>query len=112
MPVDGFTTSKVLTMEYISGQKVTSFVPLRRPKIRGPELALELFRAYLKQILIDGFYHADPHPGNVFLTDDGRIALIDLGMVARISDGMQKKLLRLTLSISEGRTDEAVGICR
>jgi predicted unusual protein kinase regulating ubiquinone biosynthesis (AarF/ABC1/UbiB family) len=81
---------------------------LSRPEIKGSELADELFMAYLKQILIDGFYHADPHPGNVFLTEDGRIALIDLGMVARISDRMQKKLLRLTLSISEGKTDEAV----
>ena len=108
MPVDEYTTSKVLTMEYISGQKVTSIIPLRRPEIQGSELAHELFQAYLKQILIDGFYHADPHPGNVFLTDDGRLALIDLGMVARISDGMQKKLLRLTLSISEGKADEAL----
>ena len=40
-------------------------------------------RAYLKQIIVDGVFHADPHPGNVFLTDDGRIALIDLGMVGR-----------------------------
>jgi predicted unusual protein kinase regulating ubiquinone biosynthesis (AarF/ABC1/UbiB family) len=79
MPVDACTTSKVLTMEYIRGHKVTSISPLRKPEIEGPELAEELFRAYLKQILIDGFYHADPHPGNVFLTDDGRIALIDLG---------------------------------
>ena len=44
-------------------------------------LAEELFRAYLQQILVDGFFHADPHPGNVFLTDDYRVALIDLGMV-------------------------------
>lgn len=108
LPIEAYTTSKVLTMEHIRGQKVTSILPLRKPEIEGPELADELFRAYLKQILIDGFYHADPHPGNVFLTDDGRIALIDLGMVARISNGMQKKLLRLILSVSEGRTDEAV----
>ncbi len=108
MPIETLTTSKVLTMEYIRGQKVTSIVPLRRQEINGSELADELFRAYLKQILIDGYYHADPHPGNVFLTEDGRIALIDLGMVARISDGMQKKLLRLTLSISEGKAEEAV----
>lgn len=108
LPVETHTTSKVLTMDYIRGQKVTSIVPLRRREIDGSELAEELFRAYLKQILLDGFYHADPHPGNVFLTDDGRIALIDLGMVARISEGMQKKLLRLTLSISEGKGEEAV----
>ena len=108
LPIDAYTTSKVLTMEYIRGQKVTSIVPLRRQEINGWELADELFSAYLKQILVDGYYHADPHPGNVFLTEDGRIALIDLGMAARISDGMQKKLLRLTLSISDGRAEDAV----
>jgi predicted unusual protein kinase regulating ubiquinone biosynthesis (AarF/ABC1/UbiB family) len=108
LPVEECTTSKVLTMEHIRGHKVTDILPLRKEEIRGSELADELFGAYLKQILIDGFYHADPHPGNVFLTDDGRIALIDLGMVARISDGMQRKLLRFTLSISEGKAEEAV----
>lgn len=108
MPVAGFSTAKVLAMDYIRGQKVTSIVPLRRQEINGSDLAAELFRAYLKQILIDGWYHADPHPGNVFLTEDGRIALLDLGSVARISDGMQKKLLGLTLAISESNTEEAV----
>ncbi len=73
-------------------------------------LAEELFKAYLKQVLVDGFFHADPHPGNVFLTDDGRIALIDLGMTARIAPGMQEKLLKLLLAISEGRADDAAVI--
>ena len=53
----------------------------RADRDRRRALAEELLRAYLKQILVDGFFHADPHPGNVFLTDDGRVALIDLGMV-------------------------------
>lgn len=108
MPIEALTTSKVLTMDYIRGQKVTNILALQRQEVNGPELAEELFKAYLKQILIDGYYHADPHPGNVFLTEDGRIALLDLGMVAQISDGMQKKLLRLTLSVSEGKAEEAV----
>lgn len=107
-PVKELTTSKVLTMDFISGGKITRLGPLRRMEINGSLLAQELFSAYLQQILVDGFYHADPHPGNVFLTDDGRIALIDLGMVARISKGLQKLLLRLTLAISEGRAEEAV----
>ena len=50
-----------------------------------PRSPSQLFDAYLDQILVDGFFHADPHPGNVLLTDDGRLALIDLGMVARVS---------------------------
>jgi predicted unusual protein kinase regulating ubiquinone biosynthesis (AarF/ABC1/UbiB family) len=76
----------------------------------GSALAEELFRAYLQQILVDGFFHADPHPGNVFITDDYRIALLDLGMVGRIMPGLQEQLLQLLLAISEGRGDDAADI--
>jgi predicted unusual protein kinase regulating ubiquinone biosynthesis (AarF/ABC1/UbiB family) len=61
-------------------------------------------------VLIDGFFHADPHPGNVFLTNDGRTALLDLGMIGRLNSNMQENLLRLLLAISEGNGDEAVKI--
>jgi ubiquinone biosynthesis protein len=109
-PIDDFTTSRVLTMDYIAGKKITSLSPLRLMELDGPELSEEIFRAYLKQILVDGFFHADPHPGNVFITDDNRIAIIDLGMVGHISGTFQENLLRLLLNISEGRGDEAVEV--
>jgi ubiquinone biosynthesis protein len=109
-PIETFTTSRVLTMTYIEGKKITSISPLRLLDIPAHELADELFRAYLKQILVDGLFHADPHPGNVLLTDDDRIALIDLGMVSRLLPGFQEKLLRLLLAISEGRGEEAAEI--
>jgi predicted unusual protein kinase regulating ubiquinone biosynthesis (AarF/ABC1/UbiB family) len=108
--VEDFTTSRVLTMEYVPGKKVTSQSPLRLLELDGEGLSDELFRAYLKQILVDGFFHADPHPGNVFVTDDNRIALIDLGMVAHIGSGFQENLLRLLFAISEGRGDEAAEV--
>jgi predicted unusual protein kinase regulating ubiquinone biosynthesis (AarF/ABC1/UbiB family) len=97
-------------MEYIPGKKITELTPLRLMEIDGASLARELFRAYLKQILLDGFVHADPHPGNVFLTGDDRIALLDLGMVTRLLPGFQDNLLRLLLAISEGRGEEAADI--
>lgn len=106
-PIEAFTTSRVLTMEYIPGKKITDLSPLRIMEIDGPGLADELFRAYLQQILVDGVFHADPHPGNVFLTDDERIALLDLGMVGRLMTGFHDNLLRLLLAISEGRGEEA-----
>lgn len=106
-PVLDYTTSRLLTMEYIPGKKITEVSPLRIVEIDGPGLAAEIFRAYLKQILVDGVFHADPHPGNVFLVDDERIALLDLGMVARLMRSFQDNLLRLLLSISEGRGEEA-----
>jgi predicted unusual protein kinase regulating ubiquinone biosynthesis (AarF/ABC1/UbiB family) len=109
-PVDDYTTSRVLTMEFVRGKKITSLSPLAHLEIDGASLAEELFQAYLKQILIDGFFHADPHPGNVFLTDDGRIALLDLGMVGRISPELQEQLVKLVLAISEGKGPEAAQI--
>ena len=109
-PIDDYTTSRVLTMEYISGTKITSLSQVARLDLDGAGLAEDLFRAYLRQILVDGFFHADPHPGNVFVTETGKIALIDLGMVARITPRMQEHLLQLLLAISEGRSEEAVTV--
>lgn len=106
-PIDDYCTTRILTMEYIPGKKITSLSSLRLLEIDGPDLADQLFHAYLKQILIDGLFHADPHPGNVFITDDDRIALLDLGMVGRLTRTFQDNLLRLLLAISEGRGDEA-----
>ncbi|HAF22291.1 MAG TPA: ABC transporter [Blastocatellia bacterium] len=109
-PVEDFCTSRVLTMEYMTGKKITELSPLRLMEIDGPGLARELFRAYLKQILLDGFVHADPHPGNVFLTDDEQIGLLDLGMVARLLPGFRDNVLRLLLAIAEGRGEEAAEV--
>lgn len=106
-PIDDYTTTRVLTMEYIEGKKITALNPLRLLEVDGSLLADELFSAYLKQFLVDGIFHADPHPGNVFVTDDDRIALLDLGMVGRVTRTFQDNLLRLLLAISEGRGEVA-----
>jgi predicted unusual protein kinase regulating ubiquinone biosynthesis (AarF/ABC1/UbiB family) len=105
-PVRDYTTGRVLTMEFVSGKKVTALGPLARLELDGSDLADALFGAYLDQILRDGFFHADPHPGNVFVTDDGRIALIDLGMVARVAPEAQARLVKLLLALSDGRGEE------
>ena len=107
-PVDDYTTSRVLTMDYIDGVKITKLSDVAKLELPGKELADELFRAYLKQILIDGFFHADPHPGNVFVTRDKRIALLDLGMVAYIPPQLQTNLTQLVFAISEGRSEDVV----
>jgi ubiquinone biosynthesis protein len=106
-PIMDYTTERVLTMEYIPGVKITKLSPLARLEINGAELAEDLFKAYLDQVLVDGFFHADPHPGNVFVTDDHKIALIDLGMTAKVEPGIREKLLKLLLHVSEGRGHEA-----
>ena len=110
-PIDDYTTRKVLTMEYVEGTKITELSPIARLDFDGPALAEELFRAYLQQVLVDGIFHADPHPGNVFLTEDRRrIVLLDLGMVGHTSPAMQESLLKLLLAVSEGQSDQAAEI--
>ncbi|HEX7182104.1 MAG TPA: AarF/ABC1/UbiB kinase family protein [Thermoanaerobaculia bacterium] len=109
-PVDDYTTSRVLTMDYVSGTKITELSPLAVIDIDGSALADDLVKAYLDQILVDGFFHADPHPGNLLITRDGRLALIDLGMIARVDPAMQEKLLKLILAITDGRGHEAAQI--
>jgi ubiquinone biosynthesis protein len=109
-PVDDYTTSVVLTMDYVEGRNVSALGPLAQLDLDGTELAQQLFRAYLDQILVHGFVHADPHPGNVLLTADHRLALIDLGMVTRVSPQMQDELLRLLLAISEGKGTDVAAV--
>lgn len=109
-PVPDYSTRRVLTMDYVQGRKITALGPLARLDIQGAALAEELFKAYLKQVLVDGIFHADPHPGNVFITDDGHIALLDLGMVGHTTPGMQDNLLKLLLAISEGNSDQAAEV--
>src|SRR5207244_10128921 len=68
-PLSPYTT----LFRSVSGTKITVLSPVARLELDGAELGEQLFRAYLKQILVDGFFHADPHPGNVLVTDDGTI---------------------------------------
>jgi predicted unusual protein kinase regulating ubiquinone biosynthesis (AarF/ABC1/UbiB family) len=110
LPVQDYTTHKILTMDFIEGIKITELTPLARLDLDGAVLAEELFRAYLQQVLIDGVFHADPHPGNIFLTVDNKIALLDLGMVGHTSPAMQENLLKLLLAVSEGQSDQACDI--
>jgi predicted unusual protein kinase regulating ubiquinone biosynthesis (AarF/ABC1/UbiB family) len=100
-PIPDYTTALVLTMERVTGKSIGNLGPLRQMEIDGSRLAHALFAAYLQQILIDGFFHADPHPGNVFITDDERLALLDLGMVARVEPAIRDSLTKLLLAVSE-----------
>ena len=109
-PIPSYYTRSLLTMEEVQGQKITTLGPLRLLDLKGAPLAEELFKAYLQQVLIDGLFHADPHPGNVFITNDGRVALIDLGMVGHTAPGMQENLIKILLAISEGNGEAAADI--
>ena len=106
-PVPDYSTSRVLTMDYVAGTKVTALSRLARAEIDVADLADVLFAAYLQQIFVDGFFHADPHPGNLLVTRDGRLAMLDLGMVAHLTSRFQDLLLQVMAAMADGRGDEA-----
>ncbi|HEX3100413.1 MAG TPA: AarF/ABC1/UbiB kinase family protein, partial [Pyrinomonadaceae bacterium] len=87
------TTSKVLTMEFIHGTKVTDLEEQKRQNISSEKVNRLLIKTYLKQLLEDGFFHADPHPGNLLVMPDGRLAFFDFGMVGRITPQLQAKMI-------------------
>jgi ubiquinone biosynthesis protein len=106
-PIPDYCTKRVLTMEYVPGVKITDLSPVARLEMDGSAIADELFRAYLHQVLVTGLFHADPHPGNVFVTQDYHLALLDLGMVGRTTPGMQEQLLKVLIAVSEGKSEQA-----
>ncbi len=112
--IHDYTSSRVLTMELVKGRKVSKLTPLALLEGNYEELAGVLTRAYLKQICVDGIWHSDPHPGNVFIreTDNGpQIVLLDFGMVARISSEFQDEVIKLLLAISSNRGAEVADAC-
>lgn len=98
-PIEDYSTSRVLTMEYVEGRKLTHVSPLTVVEVNGEKIADSLLQAYLQQIFVDGFFHADPHPGNIFLLNKNKVALIDLGMVGIISPVLRRRLLQLLPSL-------------
>ena len=109
-PLRDFCTERVLTMEYIHGKKVTDVGPLGLMDVDGPALAAALFGFTLTTMLSEGVLHADPHPGNLLLTADGRLALIDLGMVATVPRRLQSQLVRLLLAVANGDGEQVAEV--
>jgi predicted unusual protein kinase regulating ubiquinone biosynthesis (AarF/ABC1/UbiB family) len=87
------TSRRVLTLEFIRGTKVTDVEQLRARRISAVKVNRLLVRSYLKQLLEDGFFHADPHPGNLLVLDSGHLAFFDFGMVGRITPKLQSQMI-------------------
>lgn len=101
-----FTTKKVLTMEFVEGSKVSELgksVGIEDRKRVSESIA----RSYMKQILIDGFFHADPHPGNIFVRNS-QIVFMDFGIIGRVDDYMKEKLANLFTAIIQKDIDNII----
>jgi predicted unusual protein kinase regulating ubiquinone biosynthesis (AarF/ABC1/UbiB family) len=87
------STQRVLTMQFIRGTKVTDLEGLKARRISSVKVNRLLIKSYLKQLLEDGFFHADPHPGNLLVMDSGHLAFFDFGMVGRITPELQSRMI-------------------
>ena len=105
-PLWDYTRARVLVMELVDGVKATDISGIRRTEQDLGQLGASLMRAYLDQLFVHGELHADPHPGNLLVTGDGRIALLDLGMVAHIPPRRREQLLKLLFAAVDGRGEE------
>ena len=101
-------TERVLVLERIRGGKLSPAHGL--PAEHAQRLARAFFKAYVQQVCGHGVYHADPHRGNVFLTDDGRLALLDFGLLGRLDDDTRRSLALLLLAIAHNHAEDVAAL--
>lgn len=110
-PVMHLCTRRVLVMSFVAGRKLVEIGGLTRTETDAAALAPPLLRSFLDQVFVHGELHADPHPGNLLLTEDGRLALFDLGMVAQVTPRLRSRLLKLLMAAVEGRGEAVAQEC-
>ncbi|MCL8209155.1 MAG: AarF/ABC1/UbiB kinase family protein [Actinomycetia bacterium] len=103
-----WTRPDVLVLSRLEGAKLTDAAALRRLGFRPEEVAARLVGVMYEQIFVDGFFHADPHPGNVHLAPDGTLLLLDWGMVGELGPEMRRRSVDLLLGLMRGRSDWVV----
>jgi ubiquinone biosynthesis protein len=103
-----YVTERALVLELIDGVKVEANHGLQPQRAKA--LAREFFRAYVFQVVVEGVYHADPHHGNVLLTEDGRLALLDFGLLGRVDEDTRAGLALLLLALAQNRADDVADL--
>ena len=103
-----YVTERVLVLERVHGRKVGADHGLA-PEV-ADDRAREFFSAYVHQVVVEGVYHADPHAGNVLLTPDGRLALLDFGLIGRLDDDTRRGLSLLLLALAQNRADDVADL--
>ncbi len=94
-----YTTHRVLTMEFMDGIKISDYPAITKAGVDRQAIAQKLLQTYIRQVLVDGFFHADPHPGNLFVTENGKIIMIDFGMVGTIPPALRDVLVDLVFAL-------------
>ena len=102
------TSRHVLTLEDVTGIKLSNREALTAAGLNLPELAVGMSQAYIKQILVDGFFHGDPHQGNFFVGEDGRIAIVDFGIMGRLDEKTRDSLVDMFIAVYSRDSEAAV----
>jgi ubiquinone biosynthesis protein len=103
-----YVSERVLVLEYIAGRRIDAAHGLAQEEAH--ELARQFFSAYVVQVVVEGVYHADPHGGNILLADEGRLALLDFGLLGRLDDDTRRGLSLLLLAIAQNRADDVADL--
>lgn len=109
-PIASHSTQRVITMQFVQSEKITELPDGRLSAEKSECLAEQLFKSFLHQVLVHGAYHADPHPGNVGLTGDDQLVLMDHGLIVKVPPNLQADLIKLLLAITDGQGEEAAKI--
>jgi len=102
---DDYSDARVLTMEYVSGTKISDVSELEARDVDRSQVAETLEEAYLQMIISDGVFHADPHPGNLAVQDDGSIVFYDFGMSGRVDPFIQDKIVEFYIGVANQDID-------
>ncbi|MFB6116912.1 ABC1 kinase family protein [Halosegnis sp.] len=103
--LESYSSGRVLTMEYVPGTKISDLDDLDNLGLDRTMLAETLQRVYLQMIVEDGVFHADPHPGNLAVQDDGTIVFYDFGMSGRVDPFIQEKIVEFYMAVARQDTD-------
>lgn len=98
---DDYSSENILTMEYIPGIKITNVEALDEKGIDRQKLVVDVHKVFFTMLLRYSLFHADPHPGNISVSDDGKLILYDYGMVGRLNNETRMRLIRLYLALVE-----------
>lgn len=104
------TSRHVLTMQYIPGIKITDIARLEEKGIDREKLVVRIHRLFFKMLLRHSLFHADPHPGNISVADDGRLILYDFGMVGKLDQETRIRLIRLYLGLLDKDPERTVNV--
>lgn len=103
-----YTSPRVLTLEYVPGIKISQYEAIEAAGLDRQNLARLGAQAYLQQLLTDGFFHADPHPGNLAVTPEGALIFYDFGMMGEIRVNVREQLMQTFFGIAERNADRIV----